>query len=158
MGVPSIAPLIQQRQLNFVHSFSGLPADSLLKLVMMKRNSYSPQKGSLHVFYRLVVSHNLPSLHEIVNGDWGKLAWRRWMKGIFQSSEYSSFLDECDYLPLSDCVFPLGKPIFHWSVTHGLPLLTRMNNFRIRLLVGCNGLEADASRFHIHTSTNVTPT
>ena len=80
------------------------------------------------------------------------------MKGIFRSSEYSSFLDECDHIPLSDCIFPLGKRILHWSVTQGLPLLTRMNNFIIRLLVGCDGLDTDASRFRIRTSTNVAPT
>ena len=158
MGVPSISSLIQQRQLNFVHTFSGLPADSLPKLVMMKRNSYSPKKGSLPVFYGLFDSHNLPSLPEIVNGDWGRLAWKRWMKGLFRSSEYLAFLDECDHLPLSDCVFPLGKPILHWSVTHGLPLLTRKNNFRIRLLVSCDGLEADAGRFRYRTFTGVSPT
>ena len=157
MGVPSISSLIQQRQLNFVHTFSGLPADSLPKLVMMKRNYYSPKKGSLPVFYGLFESHNLPSLPEIVNGDWGRLAWKRWMKGLFRSSEYLAFLDECDHLPLSDCVFPLGKPILHWSVTHGLPLLTRKNNFRIRLLVGCDGLEADAGRFRYRTFTGVSP-
>ena len=80
------------------------------------------------------------------------------MKGLFRSSEYLAFLDECDHLPLSDCVFPLGKPILHWSVTHGLPILTRKNNFRIRLLVGCDCLEADAGRFHYRTFTGVSPT
>ena len=53
----------------------------------------------------------------------------------------------CDHLPLSDCLLRLGKPIPHWSVTHGLPKLTRLNDFRIRLLVGCDGLEADVSQF-----------
>ena len=32
-------------------------------------------------------------------------------------------------------------------VTHGLPRMTCWNNFRIRLLVGCHGLEVDACRF-----------
>ena len=40
----------------------------------------------------------------------------------------------------------LGKPIPHWMVTPGLPKMTCRNNFRIRLLVGCHGLEVDACR------------
>ena len=69
------------------------------------------------------------------------------MKGLTLSAEYSSFLDECVHLPLSDCLLSLGKPAPHWSITRGLPQMTRKNNFRIRLLVCCDGLEADASRF-----------
>ena len=48
---------------------------------------------------------------------------------------------------LLNCLLFVGKPAQHWNSTRGLPALTRLNNFRIRLLVGCNGLEADASRF-----------
>ena len=106
-----------------------------------------PQKGSLPVFRSLVDSLDLPSLPAIINGEWSKSAWKRWVKNLTLTAEYSSFLDVCDHLPLSDCLLRLGKPIPHWSVTRGLPKLTRLNNFRIRLLVGCDGLEADASWF-----------
>ena len=34
-----------------------------------------------------------------------------------------------------------------WSSTVGNVRLTRLNNFRIHLLVGCDGLEKDAARF-----------
>ena len=37
-------------------------------------------------------------------------------------------------------------------MTRGLPKLTRWNNFRIRLLVSCDGLEADASRFRMRSN------
>ena len=69
------------------------------------------------------------------------------MKRLLLSTEYSLFLDSCDNLPLSDCLVRLGKPIPHWMMTHGLPRMTCWNNFRIRLLVGCHGLEVDACRF-----------
>ena len=69
------------------------------------------------------------------------------MKRLLLSSEYSAFLDSCDHFLLSNCLVRLGKPIPHWMVTHGLPRLTRWNNFRIRLLVGCHGLEEDTCRF-----------
>ena len=49
--------------------------------------------------------------------------------------------------PLSDCALPIGRPAPHWTVTLQDIHATRKNNFRIRLLVGCDGLEADASRF-----------
>ena len=39
------------------------------------------------------------------------------------------------------------RPLPHWSSTVGEPKLTRMNNFQIRLLVGCDALEQNASRF-----------
>ena len=69
------------------------------------------------------------------------------MKNLTLAAEYSSFLDVCDHLPLSDCLLRLGKPIPHWSVTRAIPKLMRLNNLRIHLLIGCDGLEADASRF-----------
>ena len=48
------------------------------------------------------------------------------------------------------------SPPPHWKVTIGDPKLTHMNNFRIRLLVGCDGLEADAASFRSRT-TNAQP-
>ena len=63
------------------------------------------------------------------------------------SSELSQFLADCDHLPVSRCSLSTGKPVPHWAITRGLPVLTRMNNFRVRLLFGCDGLELDVSRF-----------
>ena len=147
MGVPSISSLICQRRLNFLHSLSVLPPHSLPLLVFKKRLTNSPRKGTLPIFSALVNSLELPSLPAILNGEWSKRAWKRWVKNLTLSAEYSSFLDQCDHLPLTNCSLRMGKPIPHWSATRGLPMLTRLNNFRIRLLVGCDGLEADASRF-----------
>ena len=156
-GFSSITSLIQQRQLNFVRSFASLPADSLPRLVLEKRFSGSPMKGSLPIFCTLFESLDLPSLPSIIEGSWSRKAWRRWVGNLCRSIEYSSFLDECSHLHLSDCMFPLGKPVPHWTVTQGLPNLTRLNNFRIRLLVGCDGLEADASRFRARRLPGIIP-
>ena len=147
LGVPSISSLIHQRQLNFLHSFSTLPVHSLPRVIFLKRLSCSPQKGIIPVLSALVVSLNLPSVPAILNGEWSKVAWKRWVRAITLSDEYASFLDQCGHLPLSECSIRLGKPIQQWAVTNGLPNLTRWNNFRIRLLMGCDGLEEDASRF-----------
>ena len=142
MGIP-----IQQRQLVFTHSFSLLPSDSLPHLIFKKRLAVSPIKGTIPSLHRLVESLNLPPIPDILSGGWSKLSWKRHVKRLLLSSEYSAFLDSCDHLLLSNCLVRLGKPIPHWMVTHGLPRLTRWNNFRVRLLVGCHGLEEDTCRF-----------
>ena len=41
----------------------------------------------------------------------------------------------------------LLMPVPQWSITRGDVNLTRMTIFRIRLLVGCHGLECDAALF-----------
>ena len=104
MGFSSITSLIQQRQLNFVRSFASLPADSLPRLVLEKRFSGSPMKGSLPIFCTLFESLDLPSLPSIIEGSWSRKAWRRWVGNLCRSTEYSSFLDECSHLHLSDCM------------------------------------------------------
>ena len=147
LGVSSISTLICQWQLTFLHSFSKLPTQYLPYLIFMRHLSNSPQKGILPVLTNLVDSLDLPSVPAILNSESSKAAWKRWRKSLTMSSEYSSFLDQCDHLPLSGCSLRLGKPIPHGAVTRGLPNLTHWNNFCIRLLVGCDGLEADASRF-----------
>ena len=60
---------------------------------------------------------------------------------------------ECNDCYASQCAFKPRCPAPHWKVTIGDPKLTRLNNFRIRLLVGCDGLEADAARFRSRTTT-----
>ena len=57
------------------------------------------------------------------------------------------FLEEWDAYHLGSRSLSLLKPAPHWAVTVGDVKMTRLNNFRIRLLVGCDGLERDASRF-----------
>ena len=114
----------------------------------------SPTKVFFPAIQMLVQALNLPSLTEILSGGWSKLTWKRYVKRLLLSTEYSLFLDSCDNLPLSDCLVRLGKPIPHWMVTHGLPRITY--NFRIRLLVGCHGLEVDTCRFRRRMPSNYT--
>ena len=67
----------------------------------------------------------------------------------------NSIIPECDghhHLGILRSVLPSSiyrttERCPHWQITRGQPTLTRKNNFRIRLLVGCDGLEQDASRF-----------
>ena len=50
---------------------------------------------------------------------------------------------------ISDCEIKQRHPVKQWSVTIGDPKLTRLNLFRVRLLVGSAGLEKDAARFRL---------
>ena len=103
------------------------------------------QKGLLpHLHSELC----LPPLTSIMQGNWRRSVWKKQVRSATLSAEFLQFLEVCDHLPLSNCLLSVGKPARHWHSTLGLPALTRLNNFRIRLLVGCDGLEADASRFH----------
>ena len=111
-------------------------------------------KGFFSSIQMLVQALNLPSLTDILSGGWGKQTWKRYVNRLLLSTEYSLFLNSCDNLPLSDCLVRLGKPIPHWMVTHVLPKMTCRNNFCIRLLVGCHGLEVDACRFHRRMQSN----
>ena len=127
MGAPSIyiIALIQQRQLNFLHSFSILPSDSLPRLVFEKRLACPSSKGIIPSICLLIESLSLSSPSDIFRGDWSRHAWKRLVSSTVLATEYSSFLDSCDHLPLSSCPFRLGRPIPHWSVTQGLRQLTR---------------------------------
>ena len=115
--------------------------------LILRQRANSPTKGFFSTIQMLVHALNLPSLTDILSGGWSRLAWKRYVKRLLFSTEYSLLLDSCDNLPLSDCLVRLGKPIPHWMVTHGLPRITCWNNFHIRLLVGCHGLEVDACCF-----------
>ena len=54
---------------------------------------------------------------------------------------------QCENYPLGDCALPIGRPAPHWTITLHDTYATHKSNFRIHLLTGCDGLEADASRF-----------
>ena len=54
-----------------------------------------------------------------------------------------------DLDPLIRCCTKPSVPAPHWKVTHSTEMLhlTTKSNFRVRLLLGCHGLESDAARF-----------
>ena len=125
MGIPNIAAMIQQRQLSFLHSLSTLPTTSLPRLVMSARLSCNPTRGSIPRFINVIQINHLPTLDSILDGDWSKLSWKRFVKKLLLATEYSTFMQECSQLPLSDCdLEKLGKPIPHWLVTRGSPKMS----------------------------------
>ena len=147
LGTMSITSLIHQRQLNFALSFKSLPPDSPHRLVFQSLVSHPPSKGFIPTLSSTLSRYDLPPLSAITDLTCSKSAWKRMIKKCILVSEFLSFSDACNTIPLSRCDIKLGHPIPHWQVTRGQPILTRKNHFRIRLLVGCDGLEQDASRF-----------
>ena len=147
MGTVSITSLIHQRQLNFVLSFRSLPLDSPHRLVFQALICHPPSKGFNPTLLSTLSHYDLPSPSSIIDMTCSKPAWKRLIGKCILVYEFLSFSDTCDTIPLSRCDINLGKPIPHWQITRGQPTLTRKNNFRIRLLVGCDGLEQDANRF-----------
>jgi len=61
---------------------------------------------------------------------------------------------ECSEYPIGFCNLPLGKPSQQWYSTLKFNdrHTTAKSNFRIGLLVGCDGLETDVSRFHYRSN------
>ena len=142
-----MSSIIFQRQLVFLHSFSAMSPNSLPLQLMLLRLSSLPRKGLIFHLQHILAELSLPSLSDILRGNWSRSVWKCQVKSITLGREFSQFLDTCDHLPLSRCLLSLGKSVPHWAVTRGYPKLSRLNNYRVRLLVGCDGLEADASRF-----------
>ena len=113
-------------------------------LVLLPRVSHiNIIKFSLTLIFQasLLYSLNLPSAQS------GRLLLRR--PGLTSNL---TFLEECSGCYTRQCAFKPHHPAPNWKVTIGDPKLTRLNNFRIRLLVGCDGLEADAASFRSRTT------
>jgi len=96
----------------------------------------------------------LPSVTTLMQNTHSKSCWKRCITKILGTRAYLHLLDQAevksDLEQLSMCEpnFLVPSPI--WGVTYcaeHLHLITR-SNFRVRLLLGCHGLESDASRFN----------
>ena len=147
LGSTCMYSLVQQRQLTFVHSLSSMANDALPKKIFLARVSASAKKGSIPVWSELLHSLDLPELHQLAESPWSRESWKKFIKCLLKTNSLMTHQLDFTHLPISQCSFELGKPLPHWSVSRSIPTLTGRNNFRIRLLVGCDGLEHDACRF-----------
>ena len=149
LGVPSISHLIALRSLSFIVSTLYLPDDAVAKRVLLFKISGSATKSGLISRYQtLFPTFDLPALSSIIQKPPLPSAWKVFLKKHFAIRANLDFLAACDNLLLSECQdLKLLSPVPHWSITRGDVNLTRLTIFRIRLLVGCDGLECDAARF-----------
>ena len=106
-----------------------------------------------HVAESQINDLNLPDIATLIQNTPSKSCWKRCIKKILGTHAHLHLLDKAEvksdleYLSMCDPNF--SKPSLLWGITHcadRLHLTTR-SNFRIRLLLGCHGLESDASRF-----------
>ena len=147
LGATCIYDVIQQRQLTFVNSFSAMASDALPRMIFSARVQSTANKGSIPVWSTLLQSLDLPHLNQLMDSPWSRQSWKKFVKCLLKTNSLLHHQLDCSHIPITQCSFEPDKPLPHWSVTWSLPLLTKRNNFRIRLLVRCDGLEHDACRF-----------
>jgi len=132
-----------------------MASDALPRMIFSARVQSTANQGSIPVWSALLQSLDLPDLSWLMDSSWSRQSWKKFVKCLLKTNFLLHHQLDCGHLPISQCSFELDKP--HWSVTRSLPLLTKRNNFRIRLLVGCDGLEHDACRFRTRRFPSLVP-
>ena len=148
LGVLNIKALIQQKQLNFLLSFSRLPPDSLPLNLLQSLLRNPPPTGLIRILLNTLHELCLPSASSVLSGNWSQRGWKNAVKNILFASQCADFRLECHHLPLFHLSnTKLGRVIPHITITRGFPQLTRKNSFRLKLFTNCHGLETELSRF-----------
>ena len=147
-GMLSISDMIHHRQLNFIHSFSLLPADSLPCQLFHALSSRISPNSTTSRLQSLLHHHSLPPISTIPTLQLSKRSWKQGIKRLLWVAQLSNFLASCSHLPLAQCsILHRCKPIPQLLICRGFPKTTKRNNIRIRLLVNCDGLQSDTCRF-----------
>ena len=149
LGSQCVSSYIAQRQLAFVNSIATMNPSALPRRLLEYRISCNPTSGCIPEWSKLLSSLNLPSIIELLHCQRTHSSWKISTRRLLSIQSNLSLTNECSNLPIGLCDLPLGKPAPHWAATLADIHRTRRNNFRIRLLTGCDGLEADASRFRL---------
>ena len=148
-GMLSISDMIHHRQLNFIHSFSLLPADSLPCQVFHALSTRISPNSTTSRLQTLLHHHSLPPISTIPTLQLSKTrSWKQGIKRLLWAAQLSNFLASCSHLPLAQCsILHRCKPIPQLLICRGFPKTTKRNNIRIRLLVNCDGLLSDTCLF-----------
>ena len=147
VGMQSVEDLIKQRKLSFIRSTANHPPYSLPRRVLEARAG-SDCANSIVANFKVVISKlNLLDLSHILAAQPSVPFWKRHTKNHLATKRLLQHIEDCADYHASACEFRPLKPAKHWSITVSDLALTQLNNFRIRLLVGCDGLEKDAARF-----------
>ena len=146
LGSRDISSLISQHQLTFINSIASMSPDDLPRQLLAARLATSPTSGVIPTWNHLLDDLHLPSLAELFDNPRPKDMWKNSIKRLLNIEHYISLTDHCDDYLIGSCSHTYGKPAKHWSITIDRKATSKCN-FRIRMLVGCDGLELDASRF-----------
>jgi len=140
LGVQDIQTLVQQRQLNFIVSVAYLDPDALPRKILCARSASSTAKGITSQYHQVHSNLNFSGLSSLLSEPPKCSSWKAFIKKHLGLTSYLTFLEECNNCYASQYAFKPHHPAPHWKVTIGDPKLTRLNNFRIRLLVICDRL------------------
>ena len=152
MGAQSVDMLIQQRSLGYIVVTANLLPEYIARRVLVARASSSSVKGEVKRFQDILAKHSLPDLSTLLSNTPSSNVWKSHVCKYLVLKAYLEFLEECDAYHLSSCSLKLLKLDPHWAAMFKDVKVMRPNNLRIRLLMGCDGLENDASRFRIRNT------
>ena len=146
MGPQTITDMITTKKLLFIHSVISLPQDSLPH--QRDCECKAPKPTMLTSSDTL----NLPSPNDQLQQAPSKPAWKRVVTGIIRARAEMSLLGEaerkCNLHLLTQMNWQPGSPSPLLTCTHSKDLTVK-SNFRLRLLLGCHGLESDAACFQV---------
>ena len=98
----------------------------------------------------LLEDYSLPLIPELlVNLPCSKQTWKKACKSILAARQHNQLLSDCVSLPIAQCSnssFASNKIIPQRLTCKGDRQMLQRSNFKVRILVGCDGLESDAAR------------
>jgi hypothetical protein len=155
MGSQTIADTIAAKKLLFIHSVISLPEHALPHQVLVKQLQTGNAKAWLPIVLESLDALNLPFPNDMLLRVPTKPVWKRVVAGVIRLRAEMSLLDEAEQKSDLQLFTQMDRqpdsPSPLWASTHCKDLLhlTSKNNFRVRLLLGCHGLEIDAARFRV---------
>ena len=155
-GSMDIQSYISQRNLSFIFSIISLQPDVLVRKLLTERITTPTTDGVIPRWNSLLELYSLPSITELLTKPpCSKHTWKKSCRSILASIHYNLMFSDCKSLPLAQCSsksFTTCKIVHQWLISKGDRQMFRRSNLRIRLLVGCEGLEADTARFRYRKS------
>ena len=115
---------------------------------------HSPSTKGFSSHIKSILSDlDLPSVPELLEAFPTKIAWKALVKSIIYISFHEQFLEACSMLPSMSIIAELnprlnGKPSSLITCFPNDNVLTRLNNFRLRLILNCAALNSDTAKFH----------
>ena len=154
-GAKNIKDIVLKEKLTFLQSILQLPDHAAPKQVLMAHLCSSAPRSSINAMQCHLDALNLPDISTLAANPPSTGIWHRCVNRLISCQAQLNLNEEAeskrDLDPLIRCCTKPNAPAPHWKVTHSAEMLhlTTRSNFRVRLLLGCHGLECDAARFRV---------
>ena len=154
-GAKNIKDIVLKEKLTFLQSILQLPDHAAPKQVLMARLCSSAPRSWINAMQCHLEALNLPDISTLAANPPSTGIWHRCVNRLISCQAQLNLNEEAeskrDLDPLIRCCTKPNAPAPHWKVTHSAEMLhlTTRSNFRVRLLLGCHGLECDAARFRV---------